>query len=153
MAGITRSDGIGRWHVLLAGSAGVVAASVFTPAVAPGIGLHVSAPLDSTPAGHGVAAGAMAFALVVGIPMALTAGGALNGDRRVATAAVASGLLLICWLLAEMTVLRTLDWAQPLYLVLGIVVVALGLHIKTEEIESRSGASARRIDPGERTYR
>ncbi|PSR64864.1 MULTISPECIES: hypothetical protein [Nocardia] len=136
MAGITRSDGIGRWHVLLAGSAGVVAASVFALAVALGIGLHLSAPLDSTPAGPGVAAGAVAFALIVGIPMAVTAGGALTGDRRVATAAVISGLLLICWLLAEMTALRTLDWAQPLYLVLGIVVAGLGLHIKTEEIES-----------------
>jgi len=136
MAGITLGDGVGRWHVVLAVSAGVVAVSVFALAVALSIGVHVNAPLGSTPAGHGVAAGAVAFALVVGTPMAVTAGGALTGDRRVATAAVTSGLLLICWLLAEMTVLRTLDWAQPLYLVLGIVVAGLGLHIKTEEIES-----------------
>ncbi|MFF0497261.1 hypothetical protein ACFYU5_12700 [Nocardia aobensis] len=136
MAGITRGDGVGRRHVLLAAFAGAVAASVFTLAVALIAGLRVSTSLDSAPARPGVAAGAVAFALVVGIPMAVTAGGALTGDRRVATAAVISGLLLICWLLAEMAVLRTLDWAQPLYLVLGIVVAALGLHIKTEEIES-----------------
>ncbi|PSR69664.1 hypothetical protein C8258_00790 [Nocardia sp. MDA0666] len=136
MAGITRGDGVGRWHVLLAASAGAVAASVLTLAVALIAGLRVSTSLDGAPARPGVAAGAVAFALVVGIPMAVTAAGALTGDRRVATAAVISGLLLICWLLAEMTVLRTLDWAQPLYLVLGIVVAALGLHIKTEEIES-----------------
>lgn len=103
MAGITLGDGVGRRHVLLAASAGVVAASVFALAVALSVGLHVSAPLGSTPAGKDVAAGAVAFALVVGIPMAVTAGGALAGDRRVATAAVTSGLLLICWLLAEMT--------------------------------------------------
>lgn len=136
MAGITLRDGVGRRHLVLAASAGVVAASVFALAVALGIGLPVSSPLGSAPAGNGVAAGAVAFALVVGIPMAVTAVGALTGDRRVATAAVTSGLLLICWLLAEMTVVRTLDWAQPLYLVLGIVVAGLGLHIKTEEIES-----------------
>ncbi|MFF0455759.1 hypothetical protein [Nocardia africana] len=136
MAGITLGAGVGRWHAVLATTAGVVAASVFALAVVLGIGLHVSPPLGSTPAGNGVAAGAVAFAVVVGIPMAVTAVGALTGDRRVATAAVTSGLLLICWLLAEMTVVRTLDWAQPLYLVLGIVVAGLGLHIKTEEIES-----------------
>ncbi|WP_063002010.1 hypothetical protein [Nocardia mikamii] len=136
MAGITRGDGVGRWHVLLAASAGAVAASVFTLAVALIAGLRVSTSLHSAPAWPGVAAGAVAFALVVGIPMAVTAGGALTGDRRVATAAVISGLLLICWLLAEMAVLHALNWAQPLYLVLGIAVAALGLHIKTEEIES-----------------
>ncbi|MCC3313089.1 hypothetical protein [Nocardia africana] len=136
MAGITLGDGVGRSHVLLAASAGVVTASVVALGVALSVGLPVSAPLGSAPAGNGVAAGAVAFALVVGIPMTITAGGALAGDRRVATAAVTSGLLLICWLLAEMAVVRTLDWAQPLYLVLGIVVAGLGLHIKTEEIAS-----------------
>ncbi|WP_157121506.1 hypothetical protein [Nocardia violaceofusca] len=49
---------------------------------------------------------------------------------------MASGAATCCWPLAEMTMLRTLDWAQPLYLVLGTVVAALGLHITTEEIES-----------------
>lgn len=127
MAGIDHGNGVGRRHLLLA--AGAAAASVFALALSTG--------LRETAAGSPeIAAGAVGFALIVGVPMAITAGGAVIGDRRAATAAVTSGLLLICWLLAEMTLLRTLDWLQPLYIILGIVVAGLGLHIKTEDIGS-----------------
>ncbi|WP_227981360.1 hypothetical protein [Nocardia spumae] len=137
MAGIVRGDSAWSWRALLAGTAGAVAACAFAGSVV--LITRRSAGGDDlarTLGWHSLVAGAVILALVVGIPMAVTAGSVLVGDRRAATVAVASGTLLICWVLGQMAVVHTLSWLQPVYLLLGVGVAALGLHIRTAEIES-----------------
>ncbi len=136
MAGIVRGEGAWSWRALLVATAGVVAAGAFAGAIVSATRRSsLGAMIAGNLGGHSVMGGAVVLALVVAIPMAVTAGSALFGDRRAATAAVTSGVMFICWVLSQMAVVQALTWLQPLYLVLAIVVAALGLRISTEETE------------------
>ncbi len=138
MAGIVRErrlEGrhLERRHAALALMCGVVALSAFVGAIALATGtLGRSAALVDKIPWHNVMAGALLLALVIGVPMAVTAGCAVARDSRAATAAVVSGTVLICSVLALMLVASTLSWLQPVYLVLAVLIVGLGLHIRTE---------------------
>ncbi|MEU6562881.1 hypothetical protein [Nocardia nova] len=60
------------------------------------------------------------------------------GWWRTATVAVVGGTLLICWVLGDMAVRQSLSWLQPVYLIAGVAVVALGLRIRTVATGLRS---------------
>ncbi|MBF6137387.1 hypothetical protein IU501_30905 [Nocardia otitidiscaviarum] len=70
---------------------------------------------------------ALALALVVAVPMAVTSWSAAHGERRAPTVAIASGGLLIGWIVVQIAVIRTFSILQPVCVLFGIAIVILGL--------------------------
>ncbi|MEV5646700.1 hypothetical protein AB0L57_00485 [Nocardia sp. NPDC052254] len=134
MAGIVQWERVRHPRTSLVVAAAAVAAAAFAgAAVLATRQLREYAAVPGPLAWPGVISGAVILVLAVGFPMAVTAAITLAGDRRASAAAVVSGTLLICWVLALMALAQTLTWLQPVLLTVGIVIVALGLHLKTEE--------------------
>lgn len=72
------------------------------------------------------ALGGMALFLLVAVPNAALAALAWRRDRRAGAAAVATGALLVAWILVELAFLRELSFFHPLYVVVGLVLIRLG---------------------------
>jgi hypothetical protein len=70
--------------------------------------------------------GGVALLLAVAVPNAMLARLAWRGDRRTGPAAVATGALLVVWILVELAFLRELSFFHPLYVAVGLVLVRLG---------------------------
>jgi hypothetical protein len=70
--------------------------------------------------------GGVALLLTVALPNAVLAVLAWRGDRRTGTAAVATGLLLVVWIVVELAFLRELSFLHPLYVAVGLLLVWLG---------------------------
>ncbi|MCM6772397.1 hypothetical protein NDR87_01075 [Nocardia sp. CDC159] len=80
---------------------------------------------------HSPAFAAIMLALIVGAPMAATAWWAAHKNRRTAAAAVLSGSALIGWILVQLAVIRTGSWLQPVCVILGAAILALGLRLRS----------------------
>jgi len=65
----------------------------------------------------------LALAAVVGIPLTLLAWSAWIGGPRTDDLALAVGVLLIGWILGQITVIRAFSWFQPAYLAIGSIFV------------------------------
>jgi Na+/proline symporter len=72
------------------------------------------------------ALGGVALFLAVAVPNAVVAGLAWRRDRRTGAVAVATGMLLIVWIVVELGVLRELSFFHPLYVAIGLAMVGLG---------------------------
>ncbi len=70
--------------------------------------------------------GGLALFLAVAVPNAVVAVLAWRGDRRTGAAAVATGVLLVVWILVELAFLRELSFFHPLYVAVGLAMVWLG---------------------------
>lgn len=70
--------------------------------------------------------GGVALLLTVAVPNAVLAVLAWHVDRRTGTAAVATGLLLVVWIVVELAFLRELSFFHPLYVAVGLLLVWLG---------------------------
>ena len=70
--------------------------------------------------------GGLALFVVVAVPNAVLAVLAWRGDRRTGPVAVATGLVLVAWILVELAFLRELSFFHPLYVAVGLVMVWLG---------------------------
>jgi hypothetical protein len=64
--------------------------------------------------------------MAVAVPNAVLAVLARRGDRRTDAAAVATGALLVGWILVELAFLRELSFLHPLYVAVGLLLVLLG---------------------------
>lgn len=73
--------------------------------------------------------GALALALVVGVPMAATAVRAATGGTRAAELAMGTGALLVGWIGVQLLVIRTFSWLQPVMAVAGIAVFLTGAYL------------------------
>lgn len=73
----------------------------------------------------------VALAAAVAAPLTLLTALAARDDRRTLAVAVICGALLIGWIVLQMFVLRALSWFHPVYLLIGLWLVALGLHLRT----------------------
>ncbi|MBB5916740.1 hypothetical protein BJY24_005652 [Nocardia transvalensis] len=69
------------------------------------------------------------LALVIGAPMALTAAAVVRRDGRSDRAAVLSGALLIGWTAVQPAIIGQFSRLQPVFGLLGVAVVALGLYL------------------------
>ena len=50
-------------------------------------------------------------------------------NRNAGAAAIALGAILLAWLAIQVIAIRTLNWVQGLYFLLGLVELALGMHV------------------------
>jgi hypothetical protein len=71
--------------------------------------------------------GAVALALLVGLPNLVLLALTLRRDARAPAAAVAVGLGLVLWILVELAFLRELSFLHPLYAGVGLLMVLAGL--------------------------
>lgn len=77
---------------------------------------------------HSGAVAGIALALVVALPMALTATLAVRDHPAHGRAAVAAGTSLIGWLVVEVAVIQEFSWLQAVFAVAAVVVVFVGRH-------------------------
>jgi hypothetical protein len=73
--------------------------------------------------------GAAALLLVVAVPNAVLAVLAWRGDRRTGAAAVATGLLLVGWIVVELAFIQELSFFHPFYAAVGVALVWLGRRL------------------------
>jgi hypothetical protein len=106
--------------------------------------------LDARLPWHSPVVAAVGLAVAVAIPMSILALLAAAQDRRTAAASVAGGSLLTGWIGLQLIVLRELSPLQPLCAVLGLWLIALGLHLRAG---SRAGARGGAFRPGGRDLR
>jgi hypothetical protein len=79
---------------------------------------------------HSPAVAAAALAAVVAVPMAAATVAGWRRSRRTAETASIAGLALIGWIGVEIAVIRSVSWLQPVCLVYGGAVLALGLLLR-----------------------
>ncbi|WP_151084085.1 hypothetical protein [Nocardioides cynanchi] len=75
---------------------------------------------------HSPTLGGIALLLLVAVPNAVLAGLAWGGDRRTGPVSVATGALLVGWIVVELAFLRELSFFHPLYVSVGLLLVWLG---------------------------
>ncbi len=68
--------------------------------------------------------------IAVAVPMTLCAVLAWRGSRWSGQAALAAGGSLMAWILLEIILIRTYSWMQPACLTWGVIVAAMGRHIR-----------------------
>jgi len=73
--------------------------------------------------------GGIALSLVVGVPNAVVAWLALNRESDASPAAVIVGIILICWIVLELAVIRELSFFHPLYVAIGALMIWLGHRV------------------------
>ena len=124
----TRRSSHNIWAFSVATLAGVTATLAFAGAA--GLMTGVLDPgdivTDRIPFGSAVFGG-LALALIVGIPMALTTRLAVARDPPATATAIGAGLLLIAWIVVEISIIKEFSWLQPTFLATGIVLAAFGL--------------------------
>ena len=74
---------------------------------------------------HSPVFGAVALAVIVGVPNTAVAWFAWRGDRRARPAALVAGVMLIGWIVVEFAIIREFSWLQPLYVAVGASLVAI----------------------------
>lgn len=77
---------------------------------------------------HSPVLGGIALAVVVAIPMTALAVLAGTGHPRTAEAAVVAGVLQVGWIVGELAVIRELSFFHPLYVLVGVAFVVLGVR-------------------------
>ncbi|MEZ5181864.1 MAG: hypothetical protein R2702_08335 [Acidimicrobiales bacterium] len=84
--------------------------------------------------------GGIALALVVAVPMAAVAVLAATGHRLAPAAAVGAGVLQVGWIVVELAFIRELSFFHPLYVLVGVAFVGLGIRARptTDEVAGRS---------------
>ncbi len=105
----------------LAGAAGLAAGIVEL-----GAAVEERIPLDSP------VLAAIALAVVVGAPQALTAGFAVRGDPRAPVVAMISGGLLVGWVVLQAYTIEVFSWLQPVCVAAGLVVLLLGMTVPAD---------------------
>ncbi|WP_280336963.1 hypothetical protein [Nocardia wallacei] len=121
---------IGDRHSVLALVSGLVAiwalagaAGLATGIVELGTAVEERIPLDSP------VLAAVALAVVVGVPQALTAGLAVRADPRAPAVAMIAGGLLIGWIVLQAHTIEVFSWLQPVCVAAGLVVLSLGMAL------------------------
>jgi hypothetical protein len=89
---------------------------------------------------HSPVLGGIALALVVGLPATVVAGLAKLGDRRTDVASIGAGVLLVAWILVELTFIRELSFLQFLYAGAGAAFIIVGRRARATTYR-RSDAS------------
>lgn len=119
-----------RWRIVVACLAGVVAVGAFYGSwyLTGEAALHELpvAPPDFLP-GDGWGMGALALLVLVAAPMTIACLTATLGHPAAAPAATLAGGLLVGWIVVQMLLIGFVSVLQPLLLVVGLVVLALGM--------------------------
>jgi hypothetical protein len=91
-------------------------------------GLALGGKLDHRLPFHSPVFGAVALALVVGLPSTALARDAWRGDRTLGITALLAGIALVGWIAVELAFIREFSWLQPFYAGVGVTYVAIGRH-------------------------
>ena len=92
-------------------------------------GLSLGAQVEARLPWGSTTVGAAALLLAVAVPNAVLSVLAWRGDRRTGAAAVATGLLLVGWIVVELTFIQELSFFHPLYVAVGVAMVWLGRRL------------------------
>ena len=103
-----------------------VAISAYGGAIGLATGADLGHELNQRLPFHSPVFGAVALALIVGVPSTVVAALAKRGDPRADTALVGAGVLLIGWIAVELAFIREFQFLQVVYVIVGLVYVALG---------------------------
>jgi ABC-type antimicrobial peptide transport system permease subunit len=71
-----------------------------------------------------------ALLLVVALPTTVAAVAAWRGSPRAGDLTAAAGLLLVGWIVVQVLVIREFSWFQPVYGLVGLVLLVLGLRLR-----------------------
>ena len=82
---------------------------------------------------HSPVIGGLALIAVVAGPSTALTWLAARGHRRTGDASIIAGILLVGWILIELAFIRELSFFQPLYVVLGMLLVRAGTMIRQHE--------------------
>ena len=111
----------------LAVYAGLIALSAYGGAIGLASGsMNTSETIDGRLPMQSPVLGAVALAVIVGVPNTVLMWHAWRGDARAPAAATVAGVLLIGWIGVEVAFIRELSWLQPLYVAVGASLVAIG---------------------------
>jgi len=88
--------------------------------------IGLGANLDQRIPFHSPVFGGVMLALVVGLPMTVAGVLATQDNRWTPVAAMTAGLALIGWIAVQIAVIRELSWLQPVCVLFGLTVFALG---------------------------
>ncbi|QLY28587.1 hypothetical protein H0264_24995 [Nocardia huaxiensis] len=79
----------------------------------------------------------VALLLVVAVPMTAAAVAVARGERRAPELAMAAGTLLIGWIIAQLLIIHVFSWLQPVSVVFGAAVPALGMALRSRAARRR----------------
>jgi hypothetical protein len=71
-----------------------------------------------------------ALLVVVAVPTTVAAVAAWWGSPRAGDLTAAAGLLLVGWIVVQVLVIREFSWFQPVYGLVGLVLLVLGLRLR-----------------------
>ncbi len=111
----------------LSAFAAFVAVSAYGGALALATGvLELGTTIDHRLPFHSPVLGAVALAIVVGVPATVVARLAWCGEPRTGAAATVAGALLVAWIAVELAFIRELSWLQLFYVLAGGTLVVAG---------------------------
>jgi hypothetical protein len=141
-------------RVALTAYAAIIAISAYAGAVGlAGGSIEMTPTVDHRLPFHSPVFGALALALIVGVPNTLLAVYAWRGDSRTDAAAFAAGVLLVGWIAVEIAFIRELSWLQPAYVAVGAGVIMIGRRGRAAGPGGRSHGSRAGRGPGRRARR
>lgn len=89
--------------------------------------------------------GGLALGLLVAVPQAVVAVLSLRGSPAAAAGSVAAGMGMVVWILVEVAFLRVFAGLQVVYLVVGLLQVALGFQLARHDPGLSAAALARMV--------
>jgi hypothetical protein len=120
-----------RRRIGIAGFATLVALSAYGGAVGlAGGGADPNGTLDHRLPFHSPVFAALALVMIVAVPNTVLAWYSARRDRRTSAAAEFAGLMLVGWIAVEIAIIRELSWLQPVYVAVGIALIAIGRHLE-----------------------
>lgn len=87
---------------------------------------------------HSPVLGGIALTVIVAVPCTTLAWLAARADQRAGAVAIAVGVLLIGWILVELTFIRELSFLHPAYVGLATLLIWLGARTRSDERAQRT---------------
>jgi hypothetical protein len=117
-----RRRGLAVFAAINAAAAWAGAVGLVTGALGLGARLEDRLPFQS------LVVGGIALAVVVAVPLTVLAWQAWRGDRRTGGTSLVAGTLLVGWIVLQLAFLQELSFFHPLYVAIGIALIATGLR-------------------------
>ena len=131
-------------HRRLAVVAGLIALSAYGGALGLATGfLNLGNTVASRLPFHSPVLGGLALVAVVAVPTTVLAWQAARGQRTTGDVSIVAGVLLAGWILVELALIRELSFFHPVYLALGVLLIWMGIRIRTRDpVKGSTGKDA-----------
>ena len=130
----SRGNSVASRHRVLAVLAGLISLSAYGGALGLITGfLDLGDTVTARLPFHSPALSGLALIAVVAVPTTLLAWQAARGQYRAGDLSIVAGVLLAGWILVELAFIPELSFFHPVYLALGVLLIWLGIRIRTHE--------------------